>query len=200
MARKPTDEETKILRAFQRQVNRLRQSSIVQPGRVTFNYTTRITFPSGQAETCFEGYDPVAFQAQLPLLRQFMLQQDKISFRKIHNILYPCCDRAELLSWVRYAMKEWNETLAQLPREEHRYFRNTNQTVEEAVEKLFYGYGGLFHADLDDPAEEEEVREIQEATLQHAFPRLWNALHTLDSVIYLWLDAPNDPVPPLPTK
>ncbi len=187
MARPLIQEETLILRAFQRQVNRLRQSSIVQLGKANFEYSTKITFPSGQIDTTFTGYDTVAFQAQLPILRQFLLQDD-ISFNRVHNILNQCCDRQDLLDWTRYARRKWVETLARLPLEEHRYFRDAQHNVEAAVEKLFYGYGGLFHADIHEPDEEEEVREIQEATLQNAFPYFWNCLNNLDSVIHIWLD------------
>ena len=200
MARPLTEKEKKILRTFHRQVDRLRQSTIVQSGKVSFKYTTRINFPSGQSEMSFEGYDKVAFQAQLPILRQFMLKKDDINFFKVQNVLKECCDRAELLPWIDYALRDWTAVLAQLPNEEHRYFHGAQLTVDEAVEKLFYGYGGLFHADINDPAEEDAILEIQEATLQFAFPRLWNSVHILDSVIYLWLDAPSEPVPPLPTK
>lgn len=199
MTRALTNDESIILRAFQRQVNRLRQSSIVQSGGVTFKYSTKITFPTGQIDSSFDGYDKVAFQAQLPLLRQFLLQ-DSINFNHIHNILNQCCDRQDLLSWTRYARKKWMETLNRLPVSDHRFFHGANQTVEAAVEKLFYGYGGLFHLNVNEPDEEEQVREIQEATLQHAFPYFWNCLNNLDSVIHLWLDEPTKPVPPLPTK
>jgi hypothetical protein len=199
MVRPLTTEETLSLRAFQRQVNRLRQSSIVQSGNVTFKYSTKITFPTGEIDTGFEGYDKVAFQAQLPLLRQFLLQ-DSINFNRIHNLVNQCCDRQDLLDWTRYARKKWADTLARLPFDSHRFFHGANQSVEDAVEKLFYGYGGLFHVDINEPDEEENVREIQEATLQNAFPYFWNCLNNLDSVIHIWLDEPAKTVPPLPTK
>lgn len=200
MARPLMPEETLTVRAFQRQVNRLRQSSIVQSGKAAFRYTTKITFPFGQIDTGFEGYDSVALQSQLPILRQFLLQQDKINFNRIHNIVNQCCDRQDLVEWARYARRKWIETMTRLPMDDHRYFHVANQTVEEAVEKLFYGYGGLFHANIHEPDEEEKVREIQEATLQHAFPYFWNCLNNLDSVIHIWLDDPTKAVPPLPTK
>ena len=200
MARQLTPDEMLVLRAFQRQVDRLRRSSIVQSGKVTFKYSTKITFPSGEIETDFDGYDKVVFQAQLPILRQFLLQHDTINFNRIHNLVNQCCDRQELLDWTRYARRRWMETLARLPVGDLRYFRGARDRVEDAVEKLFYGYGGLFHADIKEPDEEEAVREVQEATLQHAFPYFWNCLNNLDSVIYLWLDEPSKPVPSLPTK
>lgn len=200
MARQVTPDEMLILRAFQRQVDRLRKSTIVQGGKVTFKYSTKITFPSGDIETAIEGYDEVAFQSQLPILRQFLLQRDTINFNRIHNLVNQCCDRQELLEWTRYARKTWMDTLARLPIDEHRFFHDAKLNVEDAAEKLFYGYGGLFHVNPQEPLEEESVREIQEATLQHAFPYLWNCLNNLDSVIHLWLDEPSKPVPSLPTK
>jgi hypothetical protein len=198
MARAMTTEETLRVRAFQRQVNRLRQSCIVQCGGATFKYSTKITFPTVQIDSSFEGYDKVAFQAQLPLLRQFLLQ-DSINFNHIHNIVNQCCDRRELLEWTRYARETWSATLNRLPIENHRFFHGANQSVEAAAEKLFYGYGGLFHVNVNEPDEEEQVREIQEATLQRAFPYFWNCLNNLDSVIHIWLNDPTRHVPPLPT-
>jgi len=199
MTRPLTDNETLILRAFQRQVNRLRQSSIVQSGRVNFRYTTNIDFQSGEIDTAFKGYDEIAFQAQLPILRQFLLQQDSIGFYRIHDILNQCCDRQELVEWVRFVRRRWVEILTRLPIDDHRFFHGANENVDKAVEKLFYGYGGLFHINPDDPEEEAKVQEIQAATLQNAFPHFWMCLNTVDSVILWWLDAPTDPVPELPS-
>ena len=199
MARLLTPKEKLILRTYRRQVNRLRQSSIVQRGGITLKYSTKIDFPTGEIDTVFEGYDKEAFQAQLPLLRQFLLQ-DTINFNRIHNLVNQCCDRQDLLGWTRYAREKWTETLSRMPIDEHRFFHDANQTVEAAVKKLFYGYGGLFHADINEPDKEEEVREIQEATLQNAFPYFWNCLNNLDSVIHIWLENPSKPVPPVPTN
>jgi len=78
-------------------------------------------------------------------------------------------------------------------------YHGANENVEKAVEKLFYGYGGLFHVNPDDPEEEAKVQEIQAATLQTAFPHFWKCLNAVDSVIHWWLDAPTDPVPELPS-
>lgn len=199
MVRPLTDEEKLILRAFQRQVDRLRQSSIVQSGKGQFKYSTTISFTTGEIDTSFEGYDPVAFQSQLPLLRQFLLQ-DTLNFGRIHNIVTQCCDRRDLLEWTSYAYTRWKETLKRLSFGDYRFFHGVNQDVQSAVEKLFYGYGGLFHVDINEPDEEQKVREVQEAMLQNAFPYFWNCLHTLDSVIHIWLDEPTMPVPALPTK
>jgi hypothetical protein len=197
MVRPLTSDETLLLRAFQRQVERLRKSSILREGKINFKYSTKITFPSGEVQQSFEGYDKDAFQAQLPILRQFILQE-KINFNRIHNIVNQCCERPDLLEWVGFARRQWDRTFTKLP--EDNYFRNQQLSVEEATKKLFYGFGGLFHVDLNVPNEEEEVREIQEAIIQSAFPYLWNSLNNMDSVIHIWLDETTKPVPPAPPQ
>lgn len=198
LARPITSEEKLILRAFQRQVERLRQSRIVQSGAAAFKYTTKIDFLTGKIETDFEGYDADAFQSQLPILRQFILNDD-IRFNRVRKIIHRCCERKELLAWTEYVRVNWRTALARLPIDDHRFFHDAIDNVDNAVRKLFYGYGGLFHVDIHEPGEEEGVREIWEATLQHAFPYLWTCLNQLDSVLYLWLENPNEPVPSVPS-
>ena len=51
-------------------------------------------------------------------------------------------------------------------------FTSANLTVKEAIKKVFYGYGGLFHVNIHEPKEEENIRAIQEGMVQHAFPYL----------------------------
>ena len=66
--------------------------------------------------------------------------------------------------------------------------------------KLFYGYGGLFHANIEQPDEEDHVRTTQEATLQTRFPNLCRCLLNLHAVIGLWLDEPDKAVPAPPDE
>jgi len=200
MARPLTDEETLVLRAYQRQVNRLRQSSLFRTEKVAFRFSTKISFPTGEIDTTYEGYDKEAFQAQLPILRQFFLDQDSINFSRIHNLVNMCCDRQELVEWTRYTRRKWVEILARMPLGDSLFLPNETPNVEDAVEKLFYGYGGLFHVDIHQPDEEENVRKLREATLQSVFPYFWNCLQNLNGVINLWLDEPSRPVPPLPDE
>lgn len=199
MAEPLSQEDERCLRAFQRQVDRLRNSSIVQQGKLQLSFTTKIEFPTGRATTSFQGYEPELFQSQLPILRQFMLN-DAVSFNHVHNIINRCCDRQELLDWTRLARRKWHERLTSLSGEVHRHFHQPELSVEEAIEKLFYGFGGLFHVNIDDPEEEASVSAIQEGTLHHAFPYLCWSLNVLDSVIHWWLDATGDTVPPIPAE
>lgn len=153
---------------------------------------------SGEVTTSFTGYDPELFQAALPILRQFVLA-DEINFNRIHNVINQRCNRPELVAWCRYARRKWDEILDTLPDEVHRHFHVEAPTVEEALEKVFYGYGGLFHVDIHAPLEEEGMRAIEHGMIHHAFPRLCWCLNVIDSVIYLWLDAAQADVPPVPT-
>ena len=62
MARPLTETETRSLRAFQRQVDRLRRSTLAQGKDVKLTYSQKIDNSSGQVETTFEGYEKDAFQ------------------------------------------------------------------------------------------------------------------------------------------
>ena len=198
MAQTLTDKESRTLRAFQRQVDRLRDSSLNPSGPLTMKTSVSLSLDTGKVETQFEAYDKTKFQAQLPILRQFILQ-DVVNFNHVHNLIEKYCDRTELKEWNRLTRQKWIEALKGMPIESHQYFHGATQTVEQAVESLFYGYGGLFHVDMDKPPESETEREIRETTVQNAFPDLWTCLHNMHAVINLWLDEPTREVPPLPT-
>jgi hypothetical protein len=199
MAKPLTDEETRKLRAFHRQVDRLRKSTIGQQRKVQVATATHFNLVAGEITTSSSGYDPEAFQSQLPLLRQFVLN-DPVNFGHICNIIFQCCDRQELLAWVKEARKRWNEILAEVPEALHQHLHQATSSLEEALEKLFYGYGGLFHVNIDAPEEEQSVAAVEQALLHRSFPKMCRCLNVLDSVIYWWLDEPTKPVPPVPTK
>lgn len=199
MAKPLTDEQTRTLRAFHRQVDRLRHSSIGQQRKVQVSTATNFNFVTGEITTSSSGYDPEAFQSQLPILRQFILK-DPVNFGHICNIIYQCCDRQELLAWVREARQRWTEILDQVPELMHQHLHQATSSLEEALEKLFYGYGGLFHVNINAPEEEQSVSAIEQALLQRSFPKMCWCLNVLDSVIYWWLDEPTKPVPPVRTK
>ena len=193
-----TEEELK-LRAFSRQVDRLRNSSIVTQGKLKLSKTTQIDFTTGEIKASFSGYEPDAFHAQLPILRQFILQ-DSVNFGHICNIIYSRCSRSELKVWIAEARKKWNEKLQELPSAVDQNLHGAVSSLEDALHRLFYGYGGLFHVDINAPDEEEAVAAIEGALIHAAMPNLWWCLNVVDSVINWWLDAPHEPVPELPTQ
>jgi hypothetical protein len=199
MARALTDEETRTLRAFHRQFDRIRRSAIGQQRNVRVSTTTQMNFQTGEITVSASGFDPEAFQSQLPILRQFILN-DPVNFGHVCNIIFQCCDRAELLDQVKEARRHWNEILAEVPEAIHQHLHQATDSLEDALKKLFYGYGGLFHVNIDAPEEENSVSAIEQALLHRAFPKLGWCLNVLDSVIYWWLDAPEKPVPPLSTN
>ena len=197
MSAQPTTEEELKLRAFHRQFDRIRNSSIGKQGKVKISSTTKFDFTTGQIDTVVEGFDPELFQAQLPVLRQFILNDD-ISFNHICNIICKTCDRPELLAWVKEARRRWKENLATLPDAMHQHLHKTTDSLEDALKKLFYGYGGLFHIDIHAPEQDCSVAEIERLVLHRAFPFLCWCLNVIDSVIYWWLDAPHETVPAIP--
>lgn len=199
MASTPTKDEMLALRAFHRQFDRLRQCSIVKQGKLKLSLRTHVDMVSGEVTNSFTGYDPELFQAAMPILRQFVLS-DAISFNRMHNVINQRCDRPELVGWCRYAKRKWDEKLVSLPDEVHRHFHVAPPTVDDALTKVFYGYGGLFHVDIHARQEEEGMRAIEHGMLHHAFPHLCWCLNVIDSVIYWWLDATTAAVPAVPTK
>ena len=181
-------------------MGKLRESSIVQRQKLNLKFSTNIDFGSGKVTTTVQGYDPESFRAAMPYLRQFLLQDD-VNFGRIHNIINRCCDRKELVAWTRDANKKWNAKLAELPKAAvHAKLHGENVSVEQSIEKFFYGYGGLFHVDIDEPEQVKSVEAIQNGYLQLAFPNLFWCLNVLDSVINWWLDATTEKVPPLSTE
>ena len=193
-----SQDEELTLRAFHRQVERLRRSSIGRQGQVQVSSTTNFDFRTGNVTTTFTGFDQDAFQSQLPVLRQFVLN-DAVSFNHICNVIYQRCGRPELLAWVREARRRWNENLQQVPDAMHQHLHKATSSLEDAIEKLFYGYGGLFHVDIHAPKEEENVAAVEQQLLHRAFPKMCWCLNVIDSVIYWWLDAPGETVPAVPT-
>src|SRR4051794_20587048 len=84
MTRQLTNDEQLELRAFHRQVDRLRKSSIGQQRKAHVSVTTNFDFRTGQITASSKGYDPESFQSQLPVLRQFILN-DPVNFGHICN-------------------------------------------------------------------------------------------------------------------
>lgn len=149
--------------------------------------------------TAFTGYDPEAFQARLPILRQF-IPDDHVWFFPIRNILYQRCPRPESLAWVREARKRWQENSADVPEATHRHLRHATSSPDEALEKLVYGYGGLFPTAVNAADEEKNLAVIEQSLLHKALPDLCNCPNVIDSVIYWRPDEPTPPVPPAPTE
>lgn len=198
MSQPLTEVELLKLRAFQRQFDRIRNSAIGKARNIRLTKSNHFDFTTGEIKPEFSGYDPELFQAVLPILRQFFLNDD-IGFFQICNISFQKCDRVELKAWIAEARKRWQENLASLPTEVDRNLHLANSTLEQALKKVFYGYGGLFHVDIHAPEEQKAVETIETALLHQAFPRLCWCLNVVGSVIYWWLDAPDVEVPSVAT-
>lgn len=188
-----SEKELLQLRAFSKQFDRVRKSPVGSGVKVKHEIFTQFT--KDGIKTNVSGYDPVAFQATLPLFRQFMLNDEPVFFYGICNIIYKNCDREEIKSCVRVARKLWKENLKDVPHKMYQVLHKATDSVEDAVEKLFYGYGGLFHVDIHAIDEDGAVKDIELSLIQRAFPKLCECLNLVDSAIYWWLDAPDEAVP-----
>lgn len=184
------------LRAFQRQADWLRNSKLLETGKVTFK--TTVPLIGSESLFQFEGYDETAFLAVLPVLRQFILQKEPVNFNYIHNLLMAHCDRDDLKEWVKFSLKQWKATFAGLSTKNSVLFNQT-ASPEKAIQQVFYGYSGLFHVDLKMPANDRQTTVVLNAAMQQAFPVLWNSIRNIESVITIWLDNPSASVPPCPT-
>jgi hypothetical protein len=182
------------LRAFQRQANWLRRSKLMQAKNVQFKLTLNFV-PNEGARWEFEGFDNEHFLAVLPVLRQFVLNEDPVNLCRIHNIIMRYCHSSEIKNWVSYSRREWLDTLNSMPNKSVLYHFTRFRNVQEIVQNLFHGFGGFFHVDLKADHHPLQTEEVMLAALQNVFPRLWNCIRNVDSSITSWLDKPNDPVP-----
>lgn len=192
-----TSHETNLFRAFQRQVHRLRKSTLLRSGKVSLKKRVDIDLVTGEKNLTFSGYDSDALQAQLPIFRQFILRRknDEISFDRIANIVAHKCPRAELCEWIAEAKGLWANAWRRMPSLTDQSMFAVSTSLEEAVDKLFYGFGGLFHVDVNQPDEESATTTIEEALLHEGILHLWRCLNIVDSVIWWWLDQPTASVP-----
>ncbi len=186
------------LRAFQRQAEWLRNSKVLSTGKVQLKFSVTFSMETKDSTHSFQGYDNEQFLAILPVLRQFILNDEPVNMLRIHNLIMKECDREDIKSWVVYTRKGWMETLNGIPSDHLIFFHNCG-TVTEAVQQLFYGFGGLFHVQLDEPRLDDQQQLILTAALHKAFPRLWNSIRNMESLIHAWLDDPGFPLPPIPT-
>ncbi len=190
-------DDLKRLRAYERQVEWLRNSKLLSTGKVSFKFNTKYSFTTGETSLEFEGYDETEFLAVLPVLRQFVLQGEPVTLYGIHDVIMKHCERKELTDWVKLARRQWSETLNKLPSDRLVFFHKSS-SVDDVIEHLFYGFGGLFHVDLDKPENDEQTIVLLNAALQKAFPKMVNSIFNIDAVIHMWLDDPSKTVPKCP--
>lgn len=183
------------LRAFQRQTDWMRRSRLMQAKNVKFSLSLNFV-PKKNPIWQFEGFEKEHFLAVLPVFRQFVLNDEPVHLYSIHNVIMRYCNRQEIKAWVVYARGEWKETLESMPNS-ILYAFTQFKSIDEIVQKYFYGFGGLFHLDLEPEINPLQSEEVMLAALQKAFPRLWRCILNIDSSITSWLDKPNEPVPEL---
>ena len=194
-----TEEEELKLRAFQRQFDRIRQSSIGQLVSVELKQKYHQDLVTGEiTDIDFEGFDPELFQAQVPIFRQFVLQKEPVYFGKIHNIIMSKCSNQDLKDWTRYSLKKWSEHWQSLSDETLALSDGSSFSAEEATNELFYGYDGLFHVKIGIEPKSRSIDTIYKATFQKKFPVFLQCLNIMDATIIKWLDEPELSTDPLP--
>ena len=189
----PDEEES--LRLFQRRVQDLRECGVVTQGEVTL----KVDFPLGGMvdwdSVPFKGFDRDHFRSAMQTLRQFLLNDDAVSFFRICKLIRRRCDRSELVNWSEYARTFWKRTLETAPLG----FRVGSKlfTVKEAIDLMLYGF--LAHTKTEPAKEWDALSPGGKATIYFIVQRslfdLFYVLNLVNSVILYWLDEPNTPVP-----
>ena len=188
-------DEEKSLRLFQRRVQDLRECGVVTQGEVTL----KVDFPLGGMvdwdSVPFKGFDRDHFRSAMQTLRQFLLNDDAVSFFRICKLIRRRCDRPELVNWSEYARSFWKRTLETAPLS----FRVGNKlfTVKEAIDLMLYGF--LAHTKTEPAKEWDALSPGGKATIYFIVQRslfdLFYGLNLVDSVILYWLDEPNTTIP-----
>ena len=190
-------DELALLRLFQRRVQDLRECGAVTQGQVTL----KVDFPLGGLVDWdalpFKGFDRDHFRSAMQSLRQFLLNDDAVSFFRICKLIRRRCDRPELTNWSEYARSFWKQTLETAPLS----FRVGSKlfTVKEAIDLMLYGF--LAHTKTDPAKEWDAISPGGKATIYFIVQRslfdLFYGLNLVDSVILYWLDKPDTPIPVL---
>lgn len=187
----PTDDELQKIRLFRERVDDLGQKGLVKAGK------TKITVNiAGVVPNVLEGLDEDHLASFLQTLRQFTLNNDPVHFYSICNLVYCKCDRPELRDWLVYVRSLWKQTMASSPLgigiDGH------CPTIAEILELLLYG--GMVHSD---PEKAEKIRNMPppiqgflKMTLVSGLGGLCHALVVMDKILWHWLDAPHEEVPP----
>lgn len=194
---KLSSDEVELLRLFQRRVQDLRECGVVTQGQVTL----KVDYPLGGLVDWdaipFKGFDRDHFRSAMQTLRQFLLNDDAVSFFRICKLIRRRCDRTELTNWSEYARSFWKRTLETAPLS----FRVGSKlfTVKEAIDLMLYGF--LAHTKTEPAKEWDAISPGGKATIYFIVQRslfdLFYGLNLVDSVILYWLDKPEAPVPVL---
>lgn len=183
-----TTEEETLLRLFQKRVQDLRECGVVTQGEVTL----KVDYPLGGLvdwdSVPFSGFDRDHFRSAMQTLRQFLLNDDDVSFFRICKLIRRRSGRPELAEWSEYARTFWKRTMETAPLS----FRVGEKvfTVKNAIDVMLYGF--LSHTKTDPAKEWESISPGGKATIyfivQRSFFDLFYCLNLVNSLIIHWLD------------
>jgi hypothetical protein len=190
------DEKT-LLRLFQRRVQDLRECGVVTQGQVMLNVDLSLGGSVDWDAIPFKGFERDHFRSAVQTLRQFLLNDDAVSFFRICKLIRRKCDRAALVNWSEHARSFWKRTLETAPLS----FRIGSKlfTAKEAIDLMLYGF--LAHTKMEPAKEWDAISPGGKATIYFIVQRslfdLCYGLNLVDSVILYWLDKPDAPIPAL---
>src|SRR4051812_27651175 len=94
-----SSEENDLLRLYQHRVQDLRECGVVRQGQVTLSVNLPLGGPVDWDSVPFQGFDRDHFRSAMQTLRQFLLNDDAVSFFRICKLIRRRCDRSELVDW-----------------------------------------------------------------------------------------------------
>jgi len=150
-----------------------------------------------EASSQMIGHDEDDFRSLLASLRQFYLDSDHISMKRVCRLIKDKCSRPELVAWADQAFQQWSNELTRPTVPEYRVGSKV-YSLDEALKVLLYG--DVIHSDAEKIARMERMavgKETLRFFVHHSLRTLGRALHNVDAVISYWLDRPDErPEPP----
>ena len=191
-----SEDERKALRAFQRIAQRLQNSNLVKKAPSRIRISRKFDGASGGCKDVVEGYEPDALQAQLPLLRQFILTRDKVELGRVLSLVRRRCQDEALRKRAKEVKKAWNQLLHEESKDTDLGIYGISGTLHEECLDLFYGADGLFHVDPSkDPPDQPDV--FNGVKLRLYVRGLINCICETQWIVGSWLDVDSGSEEPL---
>lgn len=136
--------------------------------------------------------------AALALLRQFK-QKEAFNLHHVYRLLKVHCERPELVKWAEYAWRAWTHTLDATPLDVQ-LLTGRRYSVKEAMNLLLNTQ--VVHGDRADSrllrAEDTVTQGFMREIVLRGLGPLCSSLLRIDWVIWVWREAPTEPVPAVP--
>ena len=185
-------EELARLKVFLRHVERLFASPLATQPPEKIKRSVYVNFITGEMTHTWHGYDEERLLAQLPLLRQCILDDKGTRFTGICGLIISRCPFPDLREWGRETARDWKRVFHSKPDDWDTAFYGDRLTLDGELMDFFYGPSGLFHTAIT-----EEVPELLGATtpakLHMSLGNIFRCLGNAHWIVTQWLDPEYKP-------